>query len=156
MTKRSPFCRRSDDSLGYEFPFILRAVSEAGRVCALCPWSKFCRGCEIPCNDFPLLEGMLTSSSKWWPQTRLLCQQTIKHVRDCCPARRYAFAIIGCIANKNAAEAEKPVRRWNESQCHTNSHRLGSNGFASSIPKHPRTGMSPKLAIFPATLKCTC
>lgn len=53
----------SDDSLGYEFPFILRAVSEGGRICALCSWSKFCRGCEIPCNDFPLLEEMLSSSS---------------------------------------------------------------------------------------------
>lgn len=48
---------RSDDSLGYEFPFTLRAVTEGGRVCALCSWSKFCRGCEIPCNDEPLLRG---------------------------------------------------------------------------------------------------
>lgn len=63
--KMDLFSRYSDDSLGYEFPFILRAVSEGGRVCALCPWSKFCRGCEIPCNDFPLLEGMLTSSSEY-------------------------------------------------------------------------------------------
>lgn len=55
----------SDDSLGYEFPFILRAVSEGGRLCALCPWSKFCRGCEIPCNDEPLLQGSISSSSKY-------------------------------------------------------------------------------------------
>lgn len=55
----------SDDSLGYEFPFILRAVSDGGRFCALCPWSKFCRGCEIPCNDLPLLEGMLSTSSEF-------------------------------------------------------------------------------------------
>lgn len=54
----------SDDSLGYEFPFTLRAVSDGGRFCALCPWSKFCRGCEIPCNDLPLLEGMIPTSSK--------------------------------------------------------------------------------------------
>lgn len=53
----------SDDSLGYEFPFTLRAVTEGGRVCALCPWSKFCRGCEIPCNDEPLLRGSLSSSN---------------------------------------------------------------------------------------------
>lgn len=49
----------SDDSLGYEFPFTLKAVGEGGRVCAFCPWSKFCRGCEIPCNDDPLLQGVL-------------------------------------------------------------------------------------------------
>lgn len=57
------FCCRSDDSLGYEFPFTLRAVSEGGRVCALCPWSKFCRGCEIPCNDDPLLKGSPSSTT---------------------------------------------------------------------------------------------
>lgn len=53
----------SDDSLGYEFPFTLRAVTEGGRVCALCPWSKFCRGCEIPCNDDPLLKGSRSSTN---------------------------------------------------------------------------------------------
>ncbi|XP_037024901.1 ubiquitin carboxyl-terminal hydrolase 32 isoform X4 [Bradysia coprophila] len=51
-----------DDSLGYEFPFTLRAVGESGRVCALCPWSRFCRGCLIPCNDEPLLKGYLSSA----------------------------------------------------------------------------------------------
>lgn len=55
----------SDDSLGYEFPFILRAISEGGRLCALCPWSKFCRGCEIPCNDYPLLQGMISVNSEY-------------------------------------------------------------------------------------------
>ncbi|XP_062555918.1 ubiquitin carboxyl-terminal hydrolase 32 isoform X2 [Armigeres subalbatus] len=53
-----------DDSLGYDFPFILRAVASGGRICALCPWSRFCRGCEIPCNDEPLLQG-LTSSGRY-------------------------------------------------------------------------------------------
>lgn len=63
---------------------------------------------------------------------------------------RHTFAVIGRITNKNAAEAEKPVRRWNKSECHTNSHRLGSNCFASTLPKHPREGMSPK---FPSNSK---
>ncbi|XP_053671807.1 ubiquitin carboxyl-terminal hydrolase 32 [Anopheles nili] len=48
-----------DDSLGYDFPFTLRAVASGGRMCALCPWSRFCRGCEIPCNDEPLLQGLI-------------------------------------------------------------------------------------------------
>lgn len=52
-----------DDSLGYEFPFTLKAVAEGGRVCAFCAWSKFCRGCEIPCNDEPLLQGILTEGA---------------------------------------------------------------------------------------------
>lgn len=53
-----------DDSLGYDFPFTLKAVAEGGRVCCLCPWSKFCRGCEIPCNDEPLLEGFLLKNGE--------------------------------------------------------------------------------------------
>lgn len=53
-----------DDSLGYDFPFTLKAVAEGGRVCCLCPWNKFCRGCEIPCNDEPLLEGFLLKNGE--------------------------------------------------------------------------------------------
>uniref|UniRef100_A0A182M9T8 ubiquitinyl hydrolase 1 n=1 Tax=Anopheles culicifacies TaxID=139723 RepID=A0A182M9T8_9DIPT len=51
-----------DDSLGYDFPFTLRAVGSGGRMCALCPWSRFCRGCEIPCNDEALLQGLICSA----------------------------------------------------------------------------------------------
>lgn len=51
-----------DDSLGYDFPFTLRAVKENGQVCALCPWARFCRGCQIPCNEDLLLHGIITSS----------------------------------------------------------------------------------------------
>ncbi|XP_046979817.1 ubiquitin carboxyl-terminal hydrolase 32 [Schistocerca americana] len=40
-----------DDSLGYEFPFVLKAVQRDGMQCALCPWYRFCRGCRIPCSE---------------------------------------------------------------------------------------------------------
>ncbi|KAF5294350.1 hypothetical protein FQR65_LT10803 [Abscondita terminalis] len=40
-----------DDSLGYEFPFTLKAVMQGGQICALCHWSQFCRGCTLPCSD---------------------------------------------------------------------------------------------------------
>lgn len=40
-----------DDSLGYGFPFTLRYVAPGGRICATCPWTRFCRGCEIRCTD---------------------------------------------------------------------------------------------------------
>lgn len=40
-----------DDSLGYSFPFTLRMVAAGGRICSMCPWTKFCRGCEIKCTD---------------------------------------------------------------------------------------------------------
>lgn len=54
----------SDDSLGYEFPFKLKAVAEGGRVCAFCDWTKFCRGCDIPCNDEPLLRDMVSGNGQ--------------------------------------------------------------------------------------------
>ncbi|XP_050309006.1 ubiquitin carboxyl-terminal hydrolase 32 isoform X2 [Anthonomus grandis grandis] len=44
-----------DDSLGYEFPFTLKAVLAGGQICAICHWTKFCRGCPLPCTDEPLL-----------------------------------------------------------------------------------------------------
>ncbi|XP_072934687.1 ubiquitin carboxyl-terminal hydrolase 32 [Epargyreus clarus] len=50
-----------DDSLGYEFPFTLRAVSAtggaagAGAWCALCAWPALCRGCALPSDDAPLI-----------------------------------------------------------------------------------------------------
>ncbi|XP_037889986.1 ubiquitin carboxyl-terminal hydrolase 32 isoform X1 [Glossina fuscipes] len=52
-----------DDSLGYDFPFSLRAVKCDGLTCALCSWSNFCRGCEIPCNNDYVLQGLLFSNS---------------------------------------------------------------------------------------------
>lgn len=45
------FLHCSDDSLGYEFPFVLRVVEREGLQCAWCPWYKFCRGCQLPCDD---------------------------------------------------------------------------------------------------------
>lgn len=32
-------------------------------MCAFCDWTKFCRGCDIPCNDEPLLRDMISGSS---------------------------------------------------------------------------------------------
>ncbi|KAL1501454.1 hypothetical protein ABEB36_006770 [Hypothenemus hampei] len=40
-----------DDSLGYEFPFTLKAVLAGGQICAICHWTKFCRGCPLSCTD---------------------------------------------------------------------------------------------------------
>lgn len=40
-----------DDSLGYEFPFVLRMVEREGLQCAVCPWYLFCRGCHLNCDD---------------------------------------------------------------------------------------------------------
>ncbi|XP_072379109.1 ubiquitin carboxyl-terminal hydrolase 32-like isoform X1 [Diabrotica undecimpunctata] len=50
-----------DDSLGYEFPFTLKAVLQGGQICAICHWTQFCRGCIIPCSE-ELLVNMCSSS----------------------------------------------------------------------------------------------
>ncbi|XP_068623837.1 ubiquitin carboxyl-terminal hydrolase 32 [Battus philenor] len=46
-----------DDSLGYEFPFTLRAVCASGAWCALCAWPALCRGCAVPSDHKPLLRA---------------------------------------------------------------------------------------------------
>jgi hypothetical protein len=45
-----------DDSLGYEFPFTLKAVLQGGQICAICHWTQFCRGCTLPCSDNKLID----------------------------------------------------------------------------------------------------
>ncbi|XP_022907068.1 ubiquitin carboxyl-terminal hydrolase 32 isoform X2 [Onthophagus taurus] len=45
-----------DDSLGYEFPFTLKAILQGGQICALCHWTQFCRGCKIPCSEESLFD----------------------------------------------------------------------------------------------------
>lgn len=52
---RFPIFISSDDSLGYTFPFTLRAVDCQGQFCAVCPWTLMCRGCSLPCTDEPFL-----------------------------------------------------------------------------------------------------
>ncbi|UYV60650.1 USP32 [Cordylochernes scorpioides] len=43
-----------DNSLGYEFPFTLKIVTNDGLSCAICPWYRFCQGCPLECSDLPL------------------------------------------------------------------------------------------------------
>ncbi|CAL1537349.1 unnamed protein product, partial [Lymnaea stagnalis] len=40
-----------DDSLGYEYPFMLKEVQKDGFLCHKCPWYRFCRGCKVECNN---------------------------------------------------------------------------------------------------------
>eukprot|EP00096_Caligus_rogercresseyi_P015420 TRINITY_DN7856_c0_g1_i1.p1 TRINITY_DN7856_c0_g1~~TRINITY_DN7856_c0_g1_i1.p1 ORF type:complete len:372 (+),score=118.97 TRINITY_DN7856_c0_g1_i1:61-1176(+) len=50
MTHSSVFAF-SDDSLKYEYPFVLKVVQKGGSWCHWCPWHRFCRGCAIPCSS---------------------------------------------------------------------------------------------------------
>ena len=42
--------RDCDDSLGYEYPFVLKSVTNEGCWCAVCSWDSMCRGCDLPCT----------------------------------------------------------------------------------------------------------
>ncbi|KAK4322970.1 hypothetical protein Pmani_006294 [Petrolisthes manimaculis] len=65
-----------DDSLGYEFPFVLRAVEREGLQCAWCPWYKFCRGCELLCDQDIFCPAAAFLAIDWDPTALHLRYQT--------------------------------------------------------------------------------
>ncbi|XP_068086711.1 ubiquitin carboxyl-terminal hydrolase 32 [Anabrus simplex] len=65
-----------DDSLGYEFPFVLKAVQKDGSQCAWCPWYRFCRGCRIQCSDNEFNFGSSYLAIDWDPTALHLRYQT--------------------------------------------------------------------------------
>ncbi|XP_071551468.1 ubiquitin carboxyl-terminal hydrolase 32 isoform X3 [Panulirus ornatus] len=65
-----------DDSLGYEFPFVLRVVEREGLQCASCPWYRFCRGCYVPCDDIPFSQNAAFLAIDWDPTALHLRYQT--------------------------------------------------------------------------------
>ncbi|XP_077995197.1 ubiquitin carboxyl-terminal hydrolase 32-like isoform X2 [Glandiceps talaboti] len=56
-----------DDSMGYEYPFVLKAVQRDGITCAWCPWYRFCRGCKIDCVDDDFAVGSAYIAIDWDP-----------------------------------------------------------------------------------------
>ncbi|XP_046684242.1 ubiquitin carboxyl-terminal hydrolase 32 isoform X2 [Homalodisca vitripennis] len=65
-----------DDSLGYEFPFVLKAVNREGTACAWCPWYRFCRGCRIQCCDTEFNFSSSFLAIDWDPTALHLRYQT--------------------------------------------------------------------------------
>ncbi|KAK7789457.1 hypothetical protein R5R35_012652 [Gryllus longicercus] len=65
-----------DDSLGYEFPFVLKAVQRDGSQCAWCPWYRFCRGCRIQCCDAEFNFSCSHLAIDWDPTALHLRYQT--------------------------------------------------------------------------------
>ncbi|XP_063220318.1 ubiquitin carboxyl-terminal hydrolase 32 isoform X2 [Bacillus rossius redtenbacheri] len=65
-----------DDSLGYEFPFILKAVNKNGTHCVWCPFYRFCRGCRIECSDTDFNFGCCYVAIDWDPTALHLRYQT--------------------------------------------------------------------------------
>lgn len=58
------------------YPFKLKAVSEDGLNCAVCPWFKFCRGCTIECNDEEFNCNCQCIAIEWEPTTLHLRYQS--------------------------------------------------------------------------------
>ncbi|KAM9469598.1 ubiquitin carboxyl-terminal hydrolase 32 isoform 1-T1 [Clarias gariepinus] len=65
-----------DDSLGYQYPFTLRAVQKDGNSCAWCPWYRFCRGCTVECNEDRASLGNAYIAVDWDPTALHLRYQT--------------------------------------------------------------------------------
>ncbi|XP_076876132.1 ubiquitin carboxyl-terminal hydrolase 32-like [Brachyhypopomus gauderio] len=65
-----------DDSLGYQYPFTLRAVQGDGNSCAWCPWYRFCRGCAIECSEDRVALGHVCIAVDWDPTALHLRYQT--------------------------------------------------------------------------------
>ncbi|XP_071850144.1 ubiquitin carboxyl-terminal hydrolase 32-like isoform X3 [Apostichopus japonicus] len=57
----------ADSSPQQKYPFTLKVVQKDGLNCALCPWYRFCRGCDIPCIDEPLGTGVAFIAIEWDP-----------------------------------------------------------------------------------------
>lgn len=79
------FVRNSDDSLGYEYPFVLRIISrEAEWKCGLCCWWNFCRGCTLLCSESQTLESLNSSTIciaiDWDPTALHLRYQTTQEL----------------------------------------------------------------------------
>lgn len=56
-----------DDSMGYEYPFVLKAVTSGGSWCAWCPWHRMCRGCELPASSAPVSTTASFYAIDWDP-----------------------------------------------------------------------------------------
>lgn len=66
----------SDDSLGYEFPFTLKCVTNDGMMCSICPWYRFCRGCRIQCSLAEFAHNTTYLAIDWDPTALHLRYQT--------------------------------------------------------------------------------
>nr|XP_018670070.1 ubiquitin carboxyl-terminal hydrolase 32 [Ciona intestinalis] len=57
-----------DDSMGSQYPFLLRCVDAFGMSCGnKCPWFRFCTGCIIDCSDDPWQQTSGHISIDWDP-----------------------------------------------------------------------------------------
>lgn len=56
---------------------MLRVVEREGLQCALCPWYRFCRGCQLPCDDNTFPQNAAFLAIDWDPTALHLRYQTV-------------------------------------------------------------------------------
>ncbi|XP_050522495.1 ubiquitin carboxyl-terminal hydrolase 32 [Daktulosphaira vitifoliae] len=105
-----------DDSLGYEFPFVLKAVNREGTMCAWCPWYRFCRGCTILCCDTDYNFSANHIAIDWDPTALHLRYQTSQESEHECVGESLSshtepISLESCLAaftkEEHLSEAEK-------------------------------------------------
>ena len=68
LFKKKIIALHSDDSMGSQYPFVLKSVQRCGIACGnKCPWFRFCKGCLIPCNDDPWMQNSEFIAIDWDP-----------------------------------------------------------------------------------------
>jgi len=84
-----------DDSLGYEYPFVLKTVMSGGSWCAICPWHRMCRGCALPCTSTTISSTASFYAIDWDP--------TALHLRYLAAAERAWIEHNSVAASRKAA-----------------------------------------------------
>ena len=67
LVNNSNHAQDCDDSLGYEYPFVLKSVTSAGSWCSTCSWDRMCRGCSLPCTPASLSAASSFFAIDWDP-----------------------------------------------------------------------------------------
>lgn len=107
-----------DDSLGYEYPFVLKAISSDGLQCSLCPWTKFCLGCKLACDDTEFNYSSTTHLAIDWDPTAL-------HLRYQSSLEKVFEEHETCVASKR--EQTEPINLAYCLESFTKEERLGEN-----------------------------
>jgi len=106
-----------DDSLGYEYPFVLKTVSSGGVWCAVCPWHRMCRGCALPCTSTPIHSAASFYAIDWDP--------TALHLRYLAAAER-AWVEHSSVATSRKAATE-PITLAKCLEAFTQEEELGKD-----------------------------
>jgi len=117
-----------DDSMGYEYPFVLKAVTSGGSWCAWCPWHRMCRGCELPASSAPVSTTASFYAIDWDP--------TALHLRYLAAAERAWIEDPSVVASRRAAT--EPITLAKCLEAFTQEEELGEDEkyYCSACKSH--------------------